>query len=511
MSISAVENDCHLLPSAVGTCENIGQPRPFGSLNTDVLSHIISFIDYTDALSFSYTCKYTYTISLDPALHTVVLGGSSTQVMKFRDFLVAKESRPLFLKSLEITKPVTLDVDSSNAKELAKALSDILEKAKLVQRFSCGAMLQLIIADRNLRKNLIALPRLTDLKLLDGGRKSAKIAALTLSPDIQRLTLDMPWFGNVSRFEGFLAKLVRHRHLTHISLSRMGRDFYFSHTQSAVPHFCIPSVRMLTLTTTYIPLAFAATIFPNATHIAFSDARHFPNVGTFDVPPEDVTTSWPILEEAHIEVRDLAVWPIASIVRRLDLDLLRGTHSSEAISAVERMHPRVLACAYTVDRDNIFWARLPIIATELHLLDLRLLELCCGPRDHVLSHLAGFPTLTAVFICIRAYGLPADPVTEVAALARQLGEQNSALRFVGLSIIDGRSVRENEPVFDEERLGSTWFELRRNWDSGYQDVEDVDVLKVRQIPTAAGLKVRDYLYEANFDRVDWEEQLSMFS
>lgn len=135
----------------------------------------------------------------------------------------------------------------------------------------------------------------------------------------------------------------------------------------------------------------------------------------------------------------------------------------------------------------------------------------------MLMHLTRLPALTVLFVCIRAFHQPLDAAAEISALARQLGQHNSKLRFVGLSFADGRSMREDEPVFDEERLGSTWFEIRRGkledivMEDGAMVVDDWEPMEVVAIPTAVGLKVRDYMYEADYDTPGWEDRLSTFS
>ncbi|EIW60400.1 uncharacterized protein TRAVEDRAFT_70802 [Trametes versicolor FP-101664 SS1] len=491
-------------------------PLRLQSLNGDVLSHITSFLTYPDALSLLCTCKAISRVSIDPALHTVVLGRSSAELLHFRDFLLAKTSRALFVKSLKITKTVTWDLDS---KDIARALADVLEKTTRLEAFSCGAMRELITVDSRIKENLIYLTELRELTLLEGGPEIVNIATSSKSITIEQLTLDLLFHANKVTFEDFFGQLSRHRRLTHLSISRMyDRIIIPPNWEPALARARMPSVRNLTFTCTYIPLALASAAFPNVTRLHFSNARHYPKFGPVRVQkPVDVTPCWPMLEDAQIDARDLEIWPVASATRRLDLDVLRGGYSVEALTAVERMNPWVLACAYTIDADNLFWVRLPIIATELRFLDVRVLELSGSPRKYMLMHLTRLPALTVLFVCIRAFHQPMDPAAEIAALARQFGQHNSKLRFVGLSFADGRSMREDEPVFDEERLGSTWFEIRREkledivMEDGAMVVDDWEPMEVVAIPTAVGLKVRDYMYEADYDAPGWEDRLSTFS
>lgn len=126
----------------------------------------------------------------------------------------------------------------------------------------------------------------------------------------------------------------------------------------------------------------------------------------------------------------------------------------------------------------------------------------------MLMHLARFPALTALFICIRAYNYPANPDAEIASLARSLAARNPKLRFVGLSFADGRSMREDDPMFEEERLGSTWFEIRRGETHG--GLVEEDEIDVHEIPTTVGLGVRDYMFQADYSTSGWEERLAAF-
>ncbi|KAI0332548.1 hypothetical protein GY45DRAFT_1320745 [Cubamyces sp. BRFM 1775] len=465
------------------------------SLNQDALSYIISYLNYRDALSLSYTCKAAHALSLDPALHTVVLDRSSEQFLKFRDFLLATGSRPLFLRSLIITKTVTWDADD-RAKDMADALADILDNTINLELFSCGAIRDLNKADMGIQTDLMALPRLADLTLLEGGPELSLIVSGMQSRRLRQLTLDMVYHSTKLASGNFFGKLAQYHLLHSLTISRMFDRIVMTPEAAVV----IPSVRALALHTTYIPMSLAATIFPNVKHLTFTNTRHYPHFTHPTLLPHEIDTCWPTLDEAHIDARDLITWPLSSRVRWLDLDALRGGYSGEAIAAMNRMKPRVLSCAYTIDADNLFWTRLPIIASDLCFLDVRLLELSGHPRRYMLSHLSSFPMLTVVFLCIRVFYQLADPSEEIEEIANRIARWNRRLQFVGISFTDGRWTREDEPVWDEERLGSVWFKVHRD-DTGFQAT-------VEEVPTAVGLKVRDYMYEVDYDDPDWMEQLS---
>ncbi|KAI0636516.1 hypothetical protein C8Q77DRAFT_506884 [Trametes polyzona] len=460
------------------------------SLNKDVLHHILSFLSFPDALSLTKTCKAAHALSLDSALHTVVLDRSISQVLQFRSFLLAKDSRPRFVESLTIRKTITWDIDSDECMELAGALADILEQTTRIGCFSCDDTDQLLKADSRFKQALIALTTLKELTLLAGGPEITQVATSTHSRGLQKLTLS--WSSRSAAvpisYRHLFGKLSHLRRLTYLSISRLYETISITPALVDTSRIHIPSVHTLELICTWIPLPLAANLFPNAKRITFANARHYPHFGEVSVPDADTSSGWHVLEEAHIDTQDLKVWPICSLVRRLDLGVLRGGYSSEALSAVTRMRPRILECSYTIDADNLFWIRLPVIAAELRFLDVRVLEGSRNPRRYMLMHLARFPALTAVFLSIRTYHQPADAAEEATTLARQLGRLNGKLRFVGIGFSDGRSMREEDPVYDEERLGSRWFELRRKplTEPSLAGIEAT--LEVRPIPTDSNFR-----------------------
>ena len=119
----------------------------------------------------------------------------------------------------------------------------------------------------------------------------------------------------------------------------------------------------------------------------------------------------------------------------------------------------------------------------------------------MLTHLSSFPMLPVVLLCIRPFYQLAGPSEEIEAIANDIAKWNRRLRYVGISFTDGRSTREDEPVWDEERLCSVWFKVLRN-DTTVQTT-------VEEVPTTVGLQVRDYMYEVDYyDDPDWREQLS---
>ena len=124
----------------------------------------------------------------------------------------------------------------------------------------------------------------------------------------------------------------------------------------------------------------------------------------------------------------------------------------------------------------------------------------------MLLHLANFPVLSAVDLCIRAYYIPNDTDAELSEIARTLATRNPSLRFVGLSLVDGRQMRNDEPIYDEERLQARWWAVERHeaphlaYLTGEGDVNDEydDGIRIAELPMGAGLRVRKFMYEADF-------------
>ncbi|KAI0672756.1 hypothetical protein C8Q78DRAFT_1077091 [Trametes maxima] len=487
------------------------------SLDLDILWYIISNISYRDALSLSRTCKAARTLPLEPSLRTVVLDGTSMQLLRFRDFLLSEQSRPLFLKSLIVTKTVTWDMDGSCESRMITALADILERARKLEHFSCGAMATLAKKDNRVQKSLTHLSQLIDLSILEAGPRSMDIVTSSKSAQtMQHLTLEMCSILPNFPLTTFVKGIGRFKNLRSLSVTRL-------YSQLLIPHLAelnsvLPSMRELILSCTWIPMSQAATVFPNVTRITFTNAKHWPKAQTPTLRDEDTTVCWRNLDEAHIDARDLLVWPISCRVRWIDLDVLRDVDEQVASSAVGRMDPFILSCAYTMGSHNLFWSHLRDVGRNLRFLDVRLLELAAHPMEPILSELChSCPELTVIFLCIRAFNDPEDPHAECATIAQRLAEGNSKLQFVGVSFTNGRSMREDEPVWDEELRRSMWFRIHRtghleSWPVGETGKDGPGMrVEMKAISTMIGLKVRNYMYEAKHDAPDWAERLTTFA
>lgn len=135
-------------------------------------------------------------------------------------------------------------------------------------------------------------------------------------------------------------------------------------------------------------------------------------------------------------------------------------------------------------------------------------------------NLSKFPALAVIDLCIRGYGLPRDRDAELSKIAGDLARRNPALCFVGLSLVDGRMKRDNDPVYDEERLEGRWWAIERDEEahaayingegSSYALRIEEDILKLVEIPAALGLKIRKFMYETDFASPGWEVKLKDF-
>ncbi|KAM5538071.1 hypothetical protein V8D89_008268 [Ganoderma adspersum] len=491
-------------------------------INVDVLAIIISFLSPADAIAFSHTCKAAQDIPLDPALHAVILNRTTEQIERFRDHLLAVPSRQNILKCLTLTKAVTWEIDRRTT-DPANALADIVDGAKNLQLFSCGTMENMIRAsDGRMASALTSRTNLRVLELRDGGAEAVDVLSKLQSPDLRELVLDLAFMHKIP-WNNLFEPLTRFQRLETLSISKGAGRIMFPFTFLPPDHFgglppfviaansaafdphtapVLPSVRTLSFHNTVIPMPVAATLFPGVTRLMFRTDRALP----FSVPAGGLQHEFgtPLhcwahtLAEAHLDVANSALWPLACRVRWLDFDFLPAGCAEEALDAVTQTAPEVLSVAYRIDADNVFWVRLPIIAANLRFLDLRILELSGKRRRYVLLHLSSFPALKALFLCMRAFYQPNDHDVEVAAMAHELAQANRTLRVVGVALTDGRSMRDDEPVWREELLGSRWWKVERDEEWLHE------VKSMENIPTEAGLKIRDYMYAADYESGDWE-------
>ncbi|RPD66597.1 hypothetical protein L226DRAFT_479395 [Lentinus tigrinus ALCF2SS1-7] len=492
-----------------------GGPLTLIALPVEVLENIIAHLSPEEAISLSYTCKTIHLVSLDPALHTVVLDRNPEQIKKFRDHLLSTTSRPGYLKSLVLAKAVTWEIERDTP-EPAIALADILEKAVRLQCFDCGSMEVINHAsDERVAKALVALKDLQEVNVKGGGTQTMNAVLSMNSLGLQILSISLefaPEMAYITLFE----PLARYVHLHTLSISKIWKRLRVPlQPQNTIS---IPSVRTLTIEDTTICLSLVASIFPNVERVSYQSGRYQRNrlvgPGLTD-PSEPIPPCWThTLARAHLDVADIDIWPLSCRVNWLDFGLLRTGHSREALFLVGRTKPRVLSCAYRIDADNLLWVNLPTVANDLRFLDARIIELSGHRKKYMLMHLSGLDALIAVFLSIRAFYQPEDLDAELTSIVRSLARDNRQLRFVGLSLVDGRSMRDEEPVWKEERLASRWWAIERV-DLQDQHAElDLDAFlecgNARLVPitTEVGLKIRDYMYEADYDSPDWQERLS---
>ncbi|KAI0780461.1 hypothetical protein BD413DRAFT_681925 [Trametes elegans] len=479
-------------------------PQALLSLDDDVLSYIISDLTFRDAVTLSLTCKEAYKLSLDPALRRVVLTRSEDQLKSFRTFLLAKNSRPLFVKSLHISTTITWDLEPGDAaaKECATAIADILEAVVNLRAFSCGAMHTFHYTDRRIEQALIALPHLVDLSLLEAGPGATIYLLAKLNArDLPYLTLDIIPTGS-AKFDELFGGLSRFPRLESLTVSRLP-GIFIRLPDTPRTEVILPSLRELVLHVTFVPLVLLAAAFPNVSRVQLEFARA-PNTFKLSPPPlrpEWLQPGWGAVDEVAIDSRDLAMWPLQCRVRVLDLGVVHERH--QALAAVGGMRPRVLRCASVLDDGVGFWGMLATTsgAHELRFIEARIHEVVGHRKDEFVCHLGGFRDLTAVFICIRAYRQPTYPRAEALGTAQKLASRNGTMRFVGVSFADGTSKTVNEPIGEDERHDSIWYAVRR------EDRASGVLVQPMEIPTEVGLRLRDYMCETDYGS-GWEERLA---
>lgn len=357
------------------------------ALSVQVLGKIIGYLSPREAIALSYTCKALHSLTLDPALHTVVLDRTYGQIPKFRDYLLATESRPGYLKSLVLVKAVTGEVGYDSS-ESANALADILEKAANLQRFDCGYMgiVNRVLNTERVAHALVALKKLREVDLRDVGTEIIK--AIVSMDSLSLQTLSITFYHCEDMFETFFRPLARYVHLHTLSIGasfdRIRLPMPAEQLQDLI---AIHSVRTLTIDGITIPLSSVAYMFPNVKRINYQSLRSErdriagPGLGLANPLVPALPPSWThTLNRANLDVADLDIWPLTSRVNWLDIGLLPTGRSREALLLIGQTNPRVLSCAYRVDAVNLLWKDLWTVATDLRFLDVRIIELSGRPK-----------------------------------------------------------------------------------------------------------------------------------
>ncbi len=248
-------------------------PLTLPTLPSDVLREIVSHLSPRDAIALSYTCKAAHSVPRDPALHTVVLDRNTEQIKKFRDHLLATDSRPTFLKSLVLAKAVTWEIEK-DTQEPAAALADILEKSVKLQHFDCGSMEVINRAsDGRVAKALVALKELRELKVRGGGAETTTTIMSLNSIGLQILDAPFDLGTKYISYDVLFGALKGYTHLHTLSITRTrlqdpGPD---THLQNRI---FIRSLHTLTIMDTVIPLSLIASIFPNVTRVSYQSGRY---------------------------------------------------------------------------------------------------------------------------------------------------------------------------------------------------------------------------------------------
>ncbi|KAI0723781.1 hypothetical protein C8T65DRAFT_627410 [Cerioporus squamosus] len=456
-----------------------GAPLTLPTLPWDVLRCIISFLSPRDAIALSYTCKAAHCLPLDPALHTVVLDRNTEQIKKFRDYLLMTDSRPTFLKEL------------------------ILAKA-------CGSMEVINLAsDGRVVNALVALKHLRELNVRGLGTKTRDAIMSLTSLGLQILDASFEFCDDMP-YDVFFGPLKGYTHLHTLSITKLWSKLRIP--PQLQNRISIRSVHTLTIDDTTIPLSLVASLFPDVKRVSYESGRYERDrLANMTNPLETMPPCWPhTLTRAHLDVADLDIWPLSCRVNWLDFGLFRSGHSHEALLLVGQTKPRVISCAYRIDADNLFWVNLPTVATDLRFIEARIIELSGHRKRYMLMHLSGLDALTAIFLCIRAFYLPDDLEAELASIVHDLARKNRQLRVVGVSLVDGRYMRDDEPMWGEERFASRWWAIERvDPDEGDLSLY-MEYGGARPVPisTEVGLQVRDYMYEADYESPGWQDRLS---
>ena len=346
-------------------------------LNHDVLSIIISHLPIRDAIAFSYTCKAVNAISINPALHTVVLDRSPSQLKRFKDYLT--EPRRNLLKSLTLKKAVTFDIDSDSEAE-ANALADILEAARKLEHFSSPAIGVLGVASNNrVLDALMSLETLRELEVEDGFKTLAEAICSARTRKLQSFYAGVQLVP--SSFNRIMIALAKQPQLSSVTLRALPSLPNNDIGSGVKPSFVLPQVKNLVLEGITISMGQVAAGFPSVSRLTY----HRGHSHAADVElAENVWPSTHTLDEVHLSAQDLTYWSLTCPVRWLDLNLLAAGQAEQIVGLVARTTPHVLSCVYRVTPDILFWERLHAVAESLRFIDLRIVEHYNNPKVRML-------------------------------------------------------------------------------------------------------------------------------
>ena len=265
-------------------------------LNHDVLSIIISHLPIRDAITFSYTCKAVNAISINPALHTVVLDRSPSQLKRFKDYLT--EPRRNLLKSLTLKKAVTFDIDSDSEAE-ASALADILEAARKLERFSSPAIGVLGVASNNrVLDALMSLETLRELEVEDGFKTLAEAICSARTRKLQSFYAGVQLVP--SSFNRIMMALAKQPQLSSVTLRALPSLPNNDIGSGVKPSFVLPQVKNLVLEGITVSMGQVAVGFPSVSRLTY----HRGHSHAADVElAENVWPSTHTLDEVHLSAQ----------------------------------------------------------------------------------------------------------------------------------------------------------------------------------------------------------------
>lgn len=343
------------------------------SLNDDVVTIILSFIEPHEAFQLAKSSRYAYAIAMPRVLSEVRVSwyrwqneynafqGCSEYVLSFCSFMLADvEHRIPCLKKLYISGMTFMQQQFDNTPLLAMA--ELLRRATWLREIELENVDNLLDSEPHFAAALAALPCL-DIVSLRGVQhydSFRMLSRMVSSPRKLELQCSSSMQGEETTFREFMQspRLIP-------SLKDLRLRWCAHLIDKLNIHNVLPSVRSLELDGSMCSLSMAAHTFPNLRSIHLG----------FEFEAASCLASWPNLDHIVIQEPSPYYRPLACPVRWLEIGFsVTQTVFPSILSLVERTSPVVLCLRKVVPRE-IDMGRLANVVPSLRYLELQMDQL----------------------------------------------------------------------------------------------------------------------------------------
>ncbi|KAI0917052.1 hypothetical protein AcW1_007656 [Taiwanofungus camphoratus] len=397
------------------------------SLNDDVVTIILSFIEPHEAFQLAKSSRYAYAIAMPRVLSEVRVSwyrwqneynafqGCSEYVLSFCSFMLADvEHRIPCLKKLYISGMTFMQQQFDNTPLLAMA--ELLRRATWLREIELENVDNLLDSEPHFAAALAALPCL-DIVSLRGVQhydSFRMLSRMVSSPRKLELQCSSSMQGEETTFREFMQspRLIP-------SLKDLRLRWCAHLIDKLNIHNVLPSVRSLELDGSMCSLSMAAHTFPNLRSIHLG----------FEFEAASCLASWPNLDHIVIQEPSPYYRPLACPVRWLEIGFsVTQTVFPSILSLVERTSPVVLCLRKVVPRE-IDMGRLANVVPSLRYLELQMDQL---KDSWIVDKAAAFRSAPLLGISISAKATVYNHVAKPALsrLAQQVAACIPTLQFV---------------------------------------------------------------------------------